>query len=156
MNFWTIERIKELLGPGKLPATRVEDDGHDAWLDGYQSRYSVVYGQGFVYAWVPNERMAQLYAAAPEALAWCIDTIATAQALANSYAATNEAQRQRMSELQEHVNTAVQCAKAAEEKLALVDRYAIYVADQIAAVSDGTASYSIFSKWLEQQPQPRR
>lgn len=48
-------------------------------------------------------------------------------------------------------------ANAAEKRVAeleimleQVDRYAIYVADRIAMVTHGTASYMIFSAWLEE------
>lgn len=121
MNFWTIGRIQELLGdPDGWPKMRVEDAQADAWLDGYQARYTVVDDPGFAYAWVPGERMARIFAAAPEALAWCVETITTAYALANSYATTNEAQRKRIDELLATVAKTNQRAEAAERDCATV------------------------------------
>ena len=125
VNFWTIGRVQELLGdPDGWPKMRVEDENADVWLDGYQARYTIVDKPGFAYAWVPGERMARLFAAAPEALAWCVDAITNAYALANSYATTNETQRQRIDQLLALLNAANARAETAEAQAQLIaDRW---------------------------------
>ena len=95
-DFWTTERIQQLLGESdKWPQLTVEDGGAELYLDGEQSRFSLIDEKGFAYGWIPGEKLARLCAAAPAALAWCVDAIETAYSLANSYATTNEAQRRR-------------------------------------------------------------
>ncbi len=97
---WTIERIGKLLGEyNEWPRFLVDDGEANLYLDGEQSRYSIVDEKGFVHAWVPSERTAHLFVDAREALAWCADAIETAYSLANSYATTNKAQRERINEL---------------------------------------------------------
>ena len=120
-DFWTTERIQQLLGESdKWPQLTVEDGGAELYLDGEQSRFSLIDEKGFAYGWIPGERMARLFAAAPEALVWCVGAIATAQLLADSYAKTNEAQRKRIDELLATVAKTNRRAEAAERDCATV------------------------------------
>ncbi len=80
---WSIERIRQLLGErDNWPQLSVDDGEADLYLDGEQSRYSLIDEKGFTYAWIPGERLAHLAAAAPAALAWCVDAIETQRKLA--------------------------------------------------------------------------
>jgi len=73
---WTIERIQQLLGePDEWPQLSVEDGEANLYLDGEQSRYSLIDEKGFCYGWIPDERLARLCAASPSALAWCTGNI---------------------------------------------------------------------------------
>lgn len=136
-EFWTIGRIEQLIGdPDGWPRMQVDDGEVELYLDGERSRYSLIDEKGFTYAWVPGEHMARLFAAAPEALVWCVGAIATAQLLADSYAKTNEAQRKRIDELLARLTEANQLVVTERAMRKELESGCVELANQISSEDD--------------------
>jgi len=136
-DFWTTERIQQLLGESdKWPQLTVEDGGAELYLDGEQSRFSLIDEKGFAYGWIPGEKLARLCAAAPAALAWCVDAIETAYSLANSYATTNEAQRKRIDELLARLTEANQLVVIERAMRKELESGCVELANQISSEDD--------------------